>query len=105
MQKDFKKWHKRKENLHNDKLRSFFHEREVWWCSLGTNIGFEQDGKGEKFVRPVLVFKKFNNEICWAVPLSLQIKNKKETAHFYSSVYLEDSIPSTALLSQMRLID
>ncbi len=105
MRKDFKQWHTRKERLHNDKTRAFFHEREVWWCSLGANIGFEQDGKGGKFSRPVLVFKKFNNEIFWALPLSLQIKNKKETAHFYASVALKDEIPRTALLSQLRLID
>jgi len=105
MDKDFKKWHARKEKIHNEKLRSFFHEREVWWCSLGANVGFEQDGKGKKFARPVLVFKKFNNEIFWALPLSLQIKTKKKTAHFYEAVFLEDGVPRTALLSQLRLID
>ena len=105
MQKDFGRWHKRKERLHNEKVRAFFHKREVWWCSLGANIGFEQDGKGGKFARPVLVFKKFNNEIFWALPLSLQVKKKKETAHFYASVNLPDGIPRIALLSQMRLID
>jgi mRNA interferase MazF len=105
MEKDFKEWHTRKERLHNETPRAFFHEREVWWCSLGANIGFEQDGKGEKFARPVLVFKKFNNEIFWALPLSLQIKTKKATVHFYANVFLEDEIPRTALLSQLRLID
>lgn len=104
-QKDFAFWHKRKSILHNEKTRSFFHEREVWWCSLGENIGFEEDGKGDKFARPVLVFKKFNNEICWALPLSLQVKTRKETAHFYARVFLDDTIPRTALLSQLRLID
>jgi len=105
MKKDFKKWHTRKERLNDDKPRVFFHEREVWWCSLGANIGFEQDGKGGKFARPVLIFKKFNNEIFWALPLSLQIKSRKETAHFYALVELEDGIARTAILSQLRLID
>lgn len=105
MQKDFKRWHQRKVTLHEEKPRPFFHVREVWWCSLGANVGFEQDGKGRKFARPVLVFKKFNNEIFWALPLSLQVKTKKETAHFYASVSLEDGVPRTALLSQLRLID
>ena len=93
------------ERLHHEKVRVFFHEREVWWCSLGVNIGFEQDGKGGKFGRPVLIFKKFNNEIFWALPLSLQVKKKKATAHFYAPVNLPDGISRIALLSQMRLID
>lgn len=105
IQKDFVSWHKRKSILHNEKMRSFFHEREVWWCSLGENIGFEEDGKGGKFARPVLIFKKFNNEIGWALPLSLQVKTKKETAHFYAPVFLDDAVPRTALVSQLRLID
>ena len=105
MQKDFRRWHQRKTKLHEEKLRPFFHVREVWWCSLGANVGFEQDGKGRKFARPVLVFKKFNNEMCWAIPLSLKVKTKKETAHFYEPITLDDNIPRTALLSQLRLID
>lgn len=103
--KDFDSWNAKKKWIHSQQPQVFFHIREVWWCSLGVNIGFEQDGKGEKSARPVLIFKKFNNEICWALPLSLQIKTKEKTAHFYSTVSLEDGIPRTALLSQLRLID
>ena len=44
MDKDFKKWHKDKEAIHNERPRVFFHEREVWFAYLGVNIGFEQDG-------------------------------------------------------------
>lgn len=40
MEKDFKKWHARKEKIHNEKSRSFFHEREVWWCSLKKTTRF-----------------------------------------------------------------
>ena len=38
-------------------------ECEVYWCILGENIGDEENGKGEGFKRPVLVIKKFNNNI------------------------------------------
>ena len=87
--KDFKKWHEKKAAIHTEGQRVFFHEREVWWCSLGANIGFEQDGKGEKFARPVLVFKKFNKEVFRAIPLTLQTKKKKENEHFYAPVEYE----------------
>ncbi len=99
--KDFKSWHKKKVIVDGLSARLFFQERDVWWCSLGENIGFEQDGKGEDFARPVLVFKKFNNEVFWAIPLSTKIKSGK----FYLSVGLLDMIPRVVILSQLRLID
>lgn len=102
MQKDYRDWHAEKTQIENNTLnRVFFHEREVWWCSTGSNIGFEQDGKGKKFSRPVLIFKKFNKEICWILPLSTRIK----TGKFYSPVTLSDTVPRVAILSQLRLID
>jgi len=100
MEKDFDKWNTKKKALHQGTEHPFFHEREVWWCFLGANIGFEQDG-GEDFVRPVLVFKKFNNEVFWALPLSTKIKK----GQFYSPVDLVDGIPRVAILSQLRLVD
>ena len=101
MKKDFKKWHSAKTEIENSPKRLFFHEREVWWCSVGANVGFEQDGKGEKFTRPVLVFKKFNKEVFWAVPLSTKIKEGK----FYQIVNLDDNLPRVAILSQLKLIN
>ena len=101
MKKDFKKWHNAKTEIDNSPRRLFFHEREVWWCSVGVNVGFEQDGKGEKFTRPILVFKKFNNEVFWALPLSTRIKKGK----FYQTIDLGDNIPRVVIVSQLRLID
>lgn len=63
MSKNFQKWHDKKSQIDDIKERPFFHEREVWFCHLGANIGFEQDGKGEDFLRPILVVRKFNNEV------------------------------------------
>ena len=56
MKKDFQTWHLNKSNLHENKERPFFHEREIWFTSVGVNIGFEQDGNGE-IHRPVIVIK------------------------------------------------
>jgi len=63
MVKDYKKWHTKKSLIETRNDRLYFHEREIWWCSLGHNVGFEQDGKGVDFARPILVFKKFNKEV------------------------------------------
>lgn len=98
---EFNNWNEKKQKTHNDKQRPFFHEQEVWFCSLGANIGFEQDGRGDDFLRPVLVLKKFNNEIFWALPMT---KNAKK-GEYYHIVSLDGREPSTLILSQIRLID
>ncbi len=100
MKKDFQNWHNQKSNLHEEKIRPFFHEREVWVASVGINVGFEQDGRGKQFLRPVLILKKFNNEVLWCLPLT---KNQKK-GKYYFSFELKGEV-STAILSQIRLID
>jgi mRNA interferase MazF len=99
--KDYTLWHERKTWLNNEKPRVFFHEREVWWCSLGSNVGFEQDGKGAQFSRPVLVFKKFNNEVFWAIPFT----TKNKAGKFYSLVDVANVGRQSVVLSQIRLVD
>ena len=102
MKKDFKEWHIQKSNLHEDKDRVFFHEREVWFASLGVNVGFEQDGRGDEFLRPIVIIKKFNNEVLWCIPLT---KNHKKGRYYFSFLLDDESGISTAILSQVRLID
>lgn len=75
-------------------------EGTVYWCSLGESIGFEQNGKGEDFRRPVLVFKKFNNNLFWGIPMSSVIKYNKYCTH----VLLKD-IERSVLMSQLRVLD
>ena len=98
--KNFKDWNIEKSDLNENKVRAFFHEREVWFASIGVNIGFEQDGRGDKFLRPAIILKKFNNEVLWCVPLT---KNQKK-GKYYFSFKLNNGV-STAILSQIRLID
>ncbi len=97
--KDFTFWHKLKTWLNNEKPRLFFHEAEIWFCYLGQNIGFEQDGKGKDFLRPVVVIRKFNKMVFWGVPLTSKVKEgiyyhfvefgpNKKTPRFYHSLGL-----------------
>ena len=101
MQKDFQKCHRKKEAINNFSKPPFFHEQEIWWCKLGVNVGFEQDGGGEDFLRPVIVFRKFNNEIFWAIPLT---HTKKKTKYYFQFTFGQ-GISSVAILSQIRLVD
>jgi len=101
MKKDYRKWHDKKSQINDIEVRPFFHEREIWYCTMGANVGFEQDGNGEDFLRPVIVFRKFNSEIFWAIPLT---RTKKETKHYFQFIFQDDT-PSAAILSQVRLMD
>ncbi len=101
MKKDFQKWHGAKSDLHDHKERvSFFNEKDVWFASLGVNVGFEQDGKGDEFLRPIVVFRKFNKETLWGIPLT----TKNKTGEYYFR-FEHERRSSTANLSQLRLID
>jgi mRNA interferase MazF len=56
--KNFAGWHGLKQNLDALTTVPDFKAREVWWCSIGANIGSEMCGKGATFTRPVLILKK-----------------------------------------------
>lgn len=101
MKKDFEHWHKVKENINSSEKNLYFYEQEVWFCSLGANVGFEQDGKGDRFGRPVVVVKKFNKNVFLGIPLTTKVK----TGKYYFPISLTDNIPRGAILSQVRLID
>jgi len=100
MQKDFELWNKRKQTL--DKIKSrynfFYDVREVWWCSVGVNVGVETDGKNEHFERPVLVIKKFNGDMFWGVPLT----SKEKLGAHYLKVSHSNGF-SWVMLSQIRV--
>jgi mRNA interferase MazF len=75
-------------------------EGQVFWCSLGENIGDEENGKGYIFRRPVLIFKKFNNNLFWGIPMSTKNKDNK----YYVKILLKN-IEQSAMISQLRVLD
>jgi len=101
MQKNFDQWNERKKKLNDHADRVFFHEREVWWCALGVNIGFEMDGKSKEYSRPVIVLKKYNHYSFLALPLS----TSKTTNKYRIPVGPISGKEAAANLSQVRNID
>jgi mRNA interferase MazF len=97
--KDFDSWNIEKKQLElNGHETLSFHEREIWWCSIGFNLGDEQDGKNELFERPVLVIKKFNNKVAWVVPMT----TKQKEGRYYHTLE-HDGTLFAVILSQLRL--
>lgn len=96
----FNNWNNLKKKINNKSKKVFFKERDVFYISLGQNVGFEENGKGYKFSRPVVVLRKFNNNIFLCVPLTSAQKDGK----FYFSFFFNDR-DNSAILSQIKLID
>lgn len=98
--KIFEDWIKYKFKLSALKRTYQIKEGEVYWCSLGVNVGDEENGKGVNFRRPVLIFKKFNNNIFLGIPLTTKNKVNK----YYIEVNIK-GITQSAMISQIRIID
>ncbi len=101
MVKDFDRWNRYKQLLDATQANVYYRTREVWWCSIGVNIGREQDGHHERFERPVLVLRRFNSGLFWGVPISTKLK---PTNPYYLAFKHEDELYS-AIISQMRIFD
>jgi len=98
--KRFVEWTKLKIKIHISKRVIYFREGEIWWASLGANIGHEQDGKNQNFERPILVLRKFNQYVLWVVPLTSQ--SKENNVYYYH--YELGREKYAVVLTQLRLI-
>lgn len=100
--KDFDTWNSLKKSIHarNDKPTYFPKEGEVWMSSLGKNIGYEQNGGGRHFSRPVLIVKKFNNQMFWSTPLS----TKQKPFDFYFNFTDPQKEEVSVILAQLKLM-
>jgi len=102
MKKDYKKWMPVKVNINNSGAYPVgYKERDVWICNVGENIGFEEDGKGDDYTRPVLILKVFNRKFCHIVPLSTTDRRGR----YYYSFDGKTGKTSVAILSQTRSVD
>jgi mRNA interferase MazF len=102
MYSQYNNWNEIKITIENENIIVGFKERDIFYMNMGKNIGFEQDGKGENFVRPVVIIKGFNKNMFFGIPLSTKIKEGK----FYYKFQFQkkdELVKNIALLSQMRL--
>ena len=99
--KRFLEWIRLKEKLHATVSKPpLFREGEIWWCSIGENIGSEINGKSGLFSRPVLIFRKLSSSTFLGLPTTSQ--QRKGT--WYVTITLGKS-ESTVVLSQARVFD
>jgi mRNA interferase MazF len=98
--KDFDRWNEVKKETNTEEPR-LYTVREIWWCRIGVNIGTEQDGRGENFLRPAVILRGFGPDACFVVPLTTSAREHP----LRISIGIVDGRPARANLSQMRVID
>lgn len=98
---EYDNWNEKKKLIEQDeRFKSiYFRQGDIWWCSIGKNIGTESFGKGENFRRPILILKKLSAEMCIALPISTQ---KKEGSWFVEIVFQNEK--RWVLLHQIRMV-
>jgi mRNA-degrading endonuclease toxin of MazEF toxin-antitoxin module len=97
---DFDLWNKLKQYLNRGAAKAYFKTREIWFCSVGKNIGHEQNGHHEFFERPVLIFARFDTETFLGIPIS----SKGKAGSWYFPINYREGI-YYLLLNQIRLFD
>ena len=102
MEENFDKWNQIKKNVQEDEKTRLFKQRDIFFITMGQNIGFEQNGKGENFVRPIVILKKITNQMFIGIPLSSQLKDGDWFFKFEFNIKDKISL-NIAILPQIRM--
>lgn len=98
--KKFESWFSLKKKINGFNDGPSIKERDIWWCSIGVNIGDEIDGKNELFHRPVLILKKFSSDLCLVAPIT----SKEKIGSWYVKVNYQEH-EKTICLHQIRAVN
>src|SRR3989304_4400407 len=101
MKKDFDTWNEKKKALDAGKYQPpLVSEGEIWWASVGVNIGSEIGGKSALFSRPVIILKKLAHGFYFVIPTTTQ----KRKGSWYID-FRQQGQDMVACLQQARAID
>jgi mRNA interferase MazF len=98
--KDFNNWNLVKKEINNRSQCFSFFEKEIWMCSIGVNVGSEEDGKGRLSLRPIYILKKINHRTFIGIPLTSKLRSDNDHVALYFNYDI-----STAIISQIRNFD
>jgi mRNA interferase MazF len=101
MTKTFDEWNIFKKNIESEKGLIFASVRDIWWCSLGINIGTETDGKNKNFERAILVVRVYNKDSILIVPITTKIK--KDRFHFCIQVRNSNKVGPNCIEAYIKL--
>lgn len=97
----YDKWNKLKKKLSTNSKLVHIRNSEIYFISIGQNIGYEAYGKDELFLRPVLVYKKLTHSTFIGIPLT----SKPKTGSYYFKFSYKKDKYSYASLNQLKVFD
>jgi mRNA interferase MazF len=100
MEKDFDCWNQIKKKTDAEAPR-LYTVRELWWCRFGVNVGTEQDGRGNWFVRPCVILRGFGPDACLVAPLTTSAREHP----LRIAIGLVEGRQARANISQLRVVD
>jgi len=103
MNKKFDEWNEIKKKTDKNSFSITLKPREIYWLKMGENVGYEQSGKGDKFLRPVIIVKQLNKHLFLGIPTSTTFR--EESNFFYPFEYRtkKGNIKITALIVQLKV--
>lgn len=99
--KNFRDWIALKERLHEtDHKPPHVSEGDIWWASVGENVGSEINGKSNLFSRPVVILKKLSHGFYFVVPTTT-----RDRAGTWFVPFRQQARTMVACLHQARSLD
>ncbi|MBI4065979.1 type II toxin-antitoxin system PemK/MazF family toxin [Candidatus Kaiserbacteria bacterium] len=89
--KAFDAWNSAKKIVDASNRQVFGYPREVWWCSLGVNVGAEIDGRNENFERTIIIIRVYNKETMLVLPITGKARSDK----FHLPIAIDAQNPET----------
>ena len=99
--KRFLPWIGLKQRLHEAAQKPpLVSEGDIWWASIGENVGSEINGKSDLFSRPAVIYKKLAHGFYFVIPTTTQ-----ERTGSWFVPFRQRNKAMVACLHQARAID
>ena len=96
-------WNSVKKKTEKSNRKLGIKPREIFWLKIGKNIGHEEYGKGQEFVRPVIVIRQLTSDLFVGVPTTTTKKDDNDYFHNINYVNRKKvEVHSVAMLLQFR---
>ena len=96
-------WNSVKKKTEKSNRKLGIKSREIFWLKIGKNIGHEEYGKGQEFVRPVIVIRQLTSDLFVGVPTTTTKKDDNDYFHNINYVNRKKvEVHSVAMLLQFR---
>ncbi len=103
--KQYDEWNEIKKQTQQINFNLGIKAREIYWTKIGFNIGSEEYGKGNEFVRSVIIIRQLTHDLFIGIPTTTTLKGNND--YFHNINYIEKNsnttISSSAMILQQKV--